>query len=378
MDKIPFNKIYTTGKELDYIFQATRAGKISGDGEFTVRCQDFFKRKFGFENTLFTPSCTDALELASLLLKIEPGDEVIMPSFTFVSTATPFVLRGAKIAFCDSRSDQPNLDENCLEALITKRTKAIVVVHYGGVACNMEAIMSVAEHHRIPVIEDAAQAVGSTFLSTPLGRFGAFSTFSFHETKNVNCGEGGMLVINDKQFGERAEIIREKGTNRSAFFRGQVAKYRWVDIGSSFLLSDINAAYLFAQLEALEPIQAKRIQLWDHYHSALKGLQDRDLLRLPFIPPYASNNAHLFYVICKNAKDRDGLMRFLQKRNIMAIVHYQSLHDSPFYKGMHQGGDLQWARIYTDYLLRLPLFVEMTVEQVSRVAEAIHDFFRMR
>ena len=270
--QIPFNKPYMTGKETQYIEQAVNSGKISGNGLFTKKCQDFFENKYGFIKCLLTTSCTDALEMAAILLNIKQGDEVIMPSFTFVSTANAFVLRGAKIIFADSKKDHPNIDENLLESLITPKTKAIVVVHYAGVACEMDTIMSLAKKHNIYVVEDAAQAIDSFYKGKPLGSIGHLSAFSFHETKNIQCGEGGMLAINDEQFKERAEIIWEKGTNRSAFFRGEVNKYGWVDIGSSFLPSEISAAFLWAQLESLDKIQNKRKEIYKHYQNELKSL----------------------------------------------------------------------------------------------------------
>ena len=291
---IPFNKPYLSGKETDYIREAVLSGKISGDGLFTKRCHDFFEQKYGFKKVLLTTSCTDALEMAAILIDIQPGDEVIMPSYTFVSTANAFVLRGARIVFADSNKDNPNIDTDLIETLITPKTKAIVPIHYAGIACDMDKIMSLAEKYKLFVVEDAAQAIDSYFKDRPLGSIGHLAAFSFHETKNIISGEGGILIINDKRFIERAEIIREKGTNRSAFFRGEVNKYEWVDIGSSFLPSDIIAAFLFAQLENLNDIQEKRKQIWQTYHNNLKPLEYEGKIRLPHIPYFSTYNAHMF------------------------------------------------------------------------------------
>ena len=301
MHKTPFNKPYLTGNEVLYIYQAVSSNKISGDGMFTKKCHDFFEKRYGFRKCLLTSSCTDALEMAAILLNLKPGDEVIMPSYTFVSTATAFVLRGADIIFCDSRKDHPGMDEDQIEQLITERTKAIVPVHYGGVACDMDKIMDLAAKYNLHVVEDAAQSIDSYYtgrdgIKKPLGSIGHLAAFSFHETKNIMSGEGGMLVINDEKFMERAEIIREKGTNRSKFFRGELDKYGWVDIGSSFLPSDIIAAFLYAQLENLDDIQKKRILLWNTYWDVLSPFA-KGSFSLPYIPSYATNNAHMFYIV---------------------------------------------------------------------------------
>ena len=296
MRHIAFNKLYFTGKETEYIRQSVDSSKISGDGMFTKKCHEFFQQKYGFQKCLLTTSCTDALEMAAILIDIRPGDEVIMPSYTSVSTANAFVLRGANIIFIDSRKDYPGMDEDVIEKFITPRTKAIVCVHYAGVACDMDKIMALAEKHKLVVVEDAAQAIDSFYKGKPLGGIGHLAAFSFHETKNIISGEGGMLVINDARFNERAEIIREKGTNRSKFFRGEVDKYNWVDIGSSFLPSEIIAAFLYAQLENLTDIQRKRKLIWQAYHDELKSL---DTIGQPFIPAYAANNAHMYYLVCR-------------------------------------------------------------------------------
>jgi len=361
---IPFNKPYLSGKELEYIKQAVESGKISGDGIFTKKCHDFFERRYGFQKCLLTTSCTDALEMAAILLDIQPGDEVIMPSYTFVSTSNAFVLRGAKVVFCDSRSDHPGIDEQKIEELITSKTKAIVPVHYAGVACDMDEIMSIANKHKLYVVEDAAQAIDSFYINKsgekkPLGGIGQLAAFSFHETKNIISGEGGMLVINDPQFNERAEIIREKGTNRSKFFRGEVDKYGWVDIGSSFLPSDIIAAFLYAQLEKLEEIQLRRKEIWQYYFEKLQSMAAKGILQLPFIPGYATNNAHMFYIVCNSLKERTNLIDQLKSNGILSVFHYISLHHSPFYKGIKDGRQIPYSDLYTERLLRLPFYYEL-------------------
>ena len=327
---IPFNKPYLTGKEIQYIEQAVKSGKISGNGMFTKKCHNFFEERYGFKKCLLTTSCTDALEMAALLLEIQPGDEVIMPSYTFVSTANAFVLRGAKIVFADSRPDHPGIDESKIESLITPYTKGIVTVHYAGVACNMDKIMEIANRYGLLVVEDAAQAVDSCFNGQPLGGIGHLGCFSFHETKNIQSGEGGMLVINDDRFVKRAEIIWEKGTNRAEFFRGEVNKYGWVDIGSSFLPSEIIAAFLWAQLENLDNIQNRRKEIWSYYYEGLKTWANAEGIKLPLIPDYASNNAHMFYLVCRNIEQRTSLIKNLKDRNILAVFHYLSLRPHGF------------------------------------------------
>jgi dTDP-4-amino-4,6-dideoxygalactose transaminase len=371
---IPFNKPYLTGKETFYIQQAVASGKISGDGIFTKKCHQFFEEKYAFKKALLTTSCTDALEMAALLIDIKEGDEIILPSFTFVSTANAFVLRGAKLVFADSRQDHPGLDEYALEQLITPKTKAIVVVHYAGVACDMDAIMALAAKHNIFVIEDAAQAIDSFYKGRPLGSIGHLAAFSFHETKNIISGEGGMLVINDSRFAERAEIIREKGTNRSKFFRGEVDKYNWVDIGSSFLPSDIIAAFLYAQLENIELIQNKRKLLWKTYFEELSAISDQ--IQLPSIPDFATNNAHMFYIVCKDENQRNALILHLKNENVHSVFHYLSLHKSPFYADKHGDRVLPLSDFYTDGLIRLPLFFELETSQVeSIICKSILSFF---
>jgi dTDP-4-amino-4,6-dideoxygalactose transaminase len=372
MRNIPFNKPYLTGKELLYIDEAARNGKLSGDGVFSKRCQSFLEERYGFQKCLLTTSCTDALEMVALLLDIKEGDEVIIPSFTFVSTANAFVLRGAKIIFADSGSDgDPNIDPTLVEALITPKTKAIVVVHYAGVACEMDTIMAIAEKYGVYVIEDAAMSIDSYYKGKPLGSIGHMATFSFHETKNIQCGEGGCLVINDRKFIDRAEIIRDKGTNRASFFSGKVDKYNWVDLGSSFLPSEINAAFLWAQLESLDLIQQRRVEIWDKYAAAFKEFEEKRFFQIPKIPSYATNNAHMFYILNENKTKRDQLIAALSARNIMGIFHYLPLHQSPFYQSKHDGRDLARAVNYSETVIRLPFFFCLTNEEQELICETV-------
>jgi dTDP-4-amino-4,6-dideoxygalactose transaminase len=377
---ITFNKPYLTGKETHYIYDAVNSKKLSGNGKYTQLCQSFFEKKYEFKKCLLTTSCTDALEMSAILLNIKDGDEVIAPSFTFVSTVNAFILRGAKIIFADSKEDHPDIDEDSIENLITAKTKAIVVVHYGGVACNMDKIMSIASKHNIYVVEDAAQAIDNYYYNSrgekrALGSIGHLSTFSFHETKNIISGEGGMLVINDEQFIKRAEIIWEKGTNRSAFFRGEVDKYNWVDMGSSFLPSEIISAFLWAQLENIEDIQNKRKHIWDTYYKELKPLHDKGLVKLPIIPNYSTNNAHMFYLICENQAQRASLIESLKNQSIHAVFHYISLHKSPFYVDKYLGGDLPYTNMYSDCLVRLPLYYELKDDEIKLIIDSIKSFF---
>lgn len=372
---IPFNKPYLTGKEAHYMYDAIYHGKLSGNGKYTKKCQAFFEERYGFKKTFLTTSCTDALEMAALLIDIGPGDEVIVPSFTFVSTANAFVLRGAKIVFADSKPDHPNIDEIKIEALITSKTKAIVPVHYAGVACDMDVIMEIAYKYNLYVIEDAAQAVDSYYKGKPLGSIGHFGTFSFHETKNIISGEGGLLAVNDQQFIERAEIIWEKGTNRSAFWRGEVDKYNWVDVGSSFLPSETVSSFLWAQLENLKTIQNKRITLWNFYYENLKHLQVEGKLQLPEIYNYATNNAHMFYLVCNNENERTKLIEYLKAKNIMAVFHYMPLHNSPYYTDKHDGKQLINTVLFSDRLVRLPLYYELSNENQRNIIKAVNEFF---
>ena len=366
---IPFNKPFLTGKETFYIEQAVQSGKISGNGMFTQKCQTFFENQYGFKKALLTTSCTDALEMCALLIDCAPEDEIIVPSYTFVSTALAFVRQGAKIVFADSEEENPNLDVSKIETLITPKTKAIVVVHYAGVAVDMDAVMQLAQKYNLVIIEDAAQAIDSYYKGKPLGSIGHLAAFSFHETKNVIAGEGGLLAINDEKYLERAEIIWEKGTNRASFFRGEINKYGWVDTGSSFLPSEIIAAFLWAQLENLTIIQNKRKDIWGTYYDKLQILEQQQKLKLPQIPSYASNNAHMFYVIFSNLQDRTKAIENLKKYDVLAVFHYISLHSSPYYNEYYKGEILPNTDRFTECLLRLPLFYELTFEQIDFIIE---------
>ena len=377
---IPFNKPFIIGNELKYIEDAVKSGKISGDGIFTKKCQDFFQDKYSFPKVLLTTSCTDALEMAAILCDIKEGDEVIVPSYTFVSSANAFALRGAKIIFADSYPDNPNIDPESIEKLITSKTKAIVPVHYAGVACDMERIMDIAEKYNLFVIEDAAQAIDSYYTYSDgtkkaLGSIGHFGAFSFHETKNIIAGEGGMLVINHSEYFERAEIIREKGTNRSAFFRGEVDKYGWVDIGSSFLPSEIIAAFLYAQLEHLDTIQQKRKQIWEHYYNSLQNLEKEGFIKLPKIPNYATNNGHMFYIVCNSYEDRTSLIKHMKNKSIHPVFHYLSLNKSEFYLKNNIRFDIPNSDIFTDCLLRLPFYYELSIEEQNKIISSIKNFY---
>ncbi|MBR4612726.1 MAG: dTDP-4-amino-4,6-dideoxygalactose transaminase [Kiritimatiellae bacterium] len=372
--KIPFNKPYMTGRETEYVRQAVESGKISGNGEFTKRCQKFFEERFGFRKCLLTTSCTDALEMAAILTGVGPGDEVIVPSYTFVSSALAFVRQGAKIVFCDSGRANPNIDSGEIEKLVTPRTKVIVPVHYAGVACDMDAIMDIAARHDLLVVEDAAQAIDSFYtgrdgVRRPLGSIGHLAAFSFHETKNIIAGEGGMLVVNDPRFIRRAEIIWEKGTNRAEFFRGEVNKYGWVDTGSSFLPSEIVAAFLWAQLENLDRIQARRREIWDAYRAGLAPLAQKGLFSLPDIPAFATNNAHMFYLVFPNLAKRTDFIAGMKARDVQCVFHYLALHDSEFYRGKHDGRSLPNCDRYADCLVRLPLYYELDPEPVLQGAK---------
>lgn len=379
---IPFNKPHLTGKEAHYMYQAVFDGKLSGNGEFTKRCQQFFEQKYGFKKCLLTTSCTDALEMAALLCQLQPGDEVIVPSYTFVSSALAFVREGAKIVFADSMTRNPNIDAEQIESLITPRTKVIVPVHYAGVACDMDRIMDIANRHNLIVVEDAAQAIDSYYTSPrtgekrALGTIGHLSAFSFHETKNIISGEGGMLGINDERFIRRAEIIWEKGTNRAEFFRGEVNKYGWVDTGSSFLPSEVVSAFLWAQLEDMDEIQAKRKRLWNLYYSLLSAAPDaQSHYTLSDIPAYATNNAHMFYLVCRNLEERTALIQRLKDNSVLAVFHYLSLHISPYYAPKHDGRVLSECDRYADCLVRLPMFYDLSEDDVRTICHIVTDFF---
>lgn len=358
------------------MYDAVGTGKISGNGKYTKLCQDFFEQQYGFHKCLLTTSCTDALEMAALLINIEPGDEVIMPSYTFVSTSNAFILRGANIIFADSNTQNPNLDADTIEALITPKTKAIVPVHYAGIACDMDKIMELADKYNLFVIEDAAQAIDSYYtgkdgIKKALGSIGHLAAFSFHETKNIISGEGGMLAINDERFADRAEIIWEKGTNRSQFFRGEVDKYGWVDMGSSFLPSEIISAFLWAQLCELDDIQQKRKVIWQQYHDDLKDWAKANNVTMPLVPDFATNNAHMFYLVFENLQQRTALINRLKDNGISSVFHYLSLHKSPFYAEKHYGAELANSDHYSDCLVRLPFYYDLSSEELTRITSVI-------
>ncbi|AUY26900.1 MAG: dTDP-4-amino-4,6-dideoxygalactose transaminase [Mixta calida] len=374
---IPFNAPPVVGTELEYMQSAMQSGKLCGDGGFTRRCQQWMEQSFASKKVLLTPSCTASLEMAALLIDLQPGDEVIMPSYTFVSTANAFVLRGATIVFVDVRPDTMNIDETRIEAAITPKTRAIVPVHYAGVACEMDAIMALAEKYQLYVIEDAAQGVMSTWKGKALGSIGHIGCFSFHETKNYTAGgEGGATLINDPALAERAEIIREKGTNRSQFFRGQVDKYTWRDIGSSYLMSDLQAAYLWAQLEAATRINERRLHLWQRYYAALQSVAASGRITLPAIPQHCQHNAHMFWIKLRDADDRSALISWLKEAEILAVFHYIPLHSSPAGErfGRFDGEDRN-TTVESERLLRLPLFYNLSENNQSTVINSLLSFF---
>lgn len=375
MKKIPFNKQNLFGSEFEYIKDAYENGKVSGDGTYTKKCSAFIQDKFNIQKALLTTSCTHALELAALLIDLKDGDEVILPSYTFVSTVNAIVLRGAIPVFCDIRTDNLNIDETKIEELITERTKAIIPVHYAGVACEMDTIMAIAQQHSLWVIEDAAQGINATYKGKYLGGIGHFGTYSFHETKNYSMGEGGALLVNDNRFFERAEILREKGTNRSKFFRGEIDKYSWVDIGSSFLPSDINAAILWSQFEHLDEIQTKRKEIYEAYHTGLSDLHQQGKLKLPTINKFATSNYHLFHIILADMELRDNLMNYLKARNVHAVFHYVPLHEGDYYKENYGELSLPNTEELSRKLLRLPLYFTLSKEEVTFIIEQIIQFF---
>lgn len=371
---IPFNRPYLTGNEKAQLDKVLTSGKFSGNGDFTKKCQALLESKYAFRKTLLTTSCTDALEIASLLVKIQPGDEVILPSYTFVSTANAFALRGANLVFADSAPDHPNLDVSTITSLITPRTRVIVPVHYGGQACDMQSLMQIAAKHSLWVVEDAAQAVDSKYGEKYLGSVGHIGALSFHDTKNIIAGEGGALVINHEEFVKRAEIHWEKGTNRSAFFRGEVDKYGWVDLGSSFLPSELTAAFLLAQLEAIDKIQQMRMEAWQTYFKMLGGLREKGVQ----VMPDGAHNAHLFFLVCRSLDERSELIEVLKKQGIASVFHYLSLHKSMYFADKHDGRELPHADRFTDCLLRLPLYAELGPHGAERVADAVLAFYRQR
>lgn len=375
---IVFNVPPYTGKELDYISQAVKEQKICGDGTFTKKCNSWIEEKTGTGKCLLTTSCTHATELAALLTQVGVGDEIIMPSYTFVSTADAFVLRGATPVFVDIRPDTMNIDETLIEAAVTDKTKAIVPVHYAGVACEMDTIMDIAKRHDLFVIEDAAQGIMSTYKGKALGTIGDFGAYSFHETKNYSMGEGGALLIRDEKYVEEAEILREKGTNRSKFFRGQIDKYTWVNYGSSYLPSDMNAAYLWAQLEMAEEINQHRLELWAQYYDELLPLQEKGLLELPYVPEDCVHNAHMFYIKTKDLAERTALISFLKENGILAVFHYIPLHSAPAglkYARFH--GEDKYTTRESERLCRLPMFYKLTAEEVSYITQKIKEFYRV-
>ncbi len=372
---IPFNRAIIAGSEFEYMADALKRGHISGDGAYTKRCNEWLEKAVGARKALLTTSCTHALEMSALLLDIKPGDEVIIPSFTFVSTVNAFVLRGAQPVFADIRPDTLNLDEAQLERLITPRTRAIVPVHYAGVACEMDTIMSIANAHAIAVVEDNAHGLLGRYRGRPLGGFGAMATQSFHETKNFSCGEGGALLINDPALVERAEIIREKGTNRSRFFRGQIDKYSWVDVGSSYLPSDVLAAFLLAQFEKAEMIQGHRKRVWDFYHASLGGWAERVGARMPSVPAECEQPYHMFYLLMPSLATRQAFIAHLKAHGILSVFHYLPLHLSDMGAKLGgKAGDCPVTEDLSDRLVRLPMFAELSPSDLERIADAIHAF----
>ena len=372
---IDFNRPPYVGKELEYIAEAVRENKICGDGKFTKMCSAWMQENLHTKYSLLTTSCTHALEMAAYLADIQPGDEVIMPSYTFVSTADAFVLRGARIVFVDIRPDTMNIDERLIEAAVTEKTRAIVPVHYAGVSCEMDTILAIAARHGLKVIEDAAQGVHAWYKGRALGTLGDFGCFSFHETKNYTMGEGGALLFQEGKYLERAEILREKGTDRSKFFRGQIDKYTWVDFGSSYLPSELNAAYLYAQLEACDQIDAHRMAVWNYYHEHLQPLEEKGLLDRPVVPAYASHNAHMYYIKVKDLDTRSRLITFLRQHDICSVFHYIPLHTSRAGKkfGRFHGEDV-WTTRESERLLRLPMYYSLTLEDAARVVDTIKEF----
>jgi len=375
MNQIPFNKPCISGKEYDYMRDAADRGHLSGNGYYTKQCQSFFEEKYGFGGCFLTTSCTDALEMAAMLLDLGPEDEVIVPSYTFVTTALAFVRQGAKVVFADSRDDHPNINADILEKLITPNTKVIVPMHYAGNACDMDSIMALAEKYNLWVVEDDALAIDAYHNKSALGSIGHLGCFSFHDTKGIHAGEGGMLVVNDEKLVKRAEIIWEKGTDRAAFFRGEVDRYGWVDLGSSFQTSELIAAFLYAQLENLDDIQARRLEIWKQYNEGLAPLAEKGLVQIPEIPEYASNNAHEFYFLCRSLEERTALILYLKEHGIQATFHYQALHASRFNNTNKSVNQLTNSLKYTDRLLRLPLWVGMGNKNVQKVIDEIKTHF---
>ena len=376
--EVPFNRVHLTGKEIVYLQEVLASGWLSGNGRFSKECAHFFEQRYDITKALLTTSCTDALEMCAILLGIGPGDEVILPSYTFVSTANSFLLRGARLVFADSSPSHPNLDLDHVERLITPSTRVIVVVHYGGVACDMDRLYRLIGGRDIKIVEDAAHSIGAFYKGKPLGTLGALSAFSFHQTKNIISGEGGLLAINDPVYAQRAEILWEKGTNRSQFFRGEVDKYGWMDVGSSFLASDLIAAVLWAQLERLEEIQDARISIWDRYENVFRPLAQRGLVEIPLLPEYATNNAHMYTLICASLNEREALISHLRRRGVHATFHYQPLHSSPFFAARYAGEELVQAARFADCLTRLPIIGHMSDQEVDAVIVAVKEFYDVR
>lgn len=368
---IPFNKPYSTGRELKYMDEVCHSMTMSGNGTFTKRCHAFFEERYGFKKCLLATSGTDALEMCAMLCELKPGDEVIVPSYTFVSTAIAFLREGAKVVFADSGTANPNVTAENIAPLINERTRVIAVVHYAGVACDMDSIMALAEQHHLLVVEDAAHSVDSFYKGRPLGSIGHLAAFSFHETKNISSGEGGMLAVNDERFIRRSEIIWEKGTNRAEFYRGMVNKYGWCDIGSSFLPSEFNAAFLWAQLEALDDIQGRRKRIWEIYDQALRGHVEDTGIQLPDVPDYATNNGHMYYLVCPSLDFRTRLMAWLKEHGVQTTFHYLPLHSSAYYKDQFKGEPLVNCDRYGDCLVRLPLFYELTDAEAADIARLV-------
>ena len=372
---IPFNKPYYSGKEKRYIAHAMETKTLTGDMKMIRDCETFLENKYGFQKVFLTNSCTMALEMAALIADIQPGDEVILPSYTYVSTANAFALRGAKLVFVDSKSDHPNMDEKLIENLITEKTKAIVLVHYAGVSADFTIIQGLAKTHNLLIIEDAAQCIDAYYNDSPLGTIGDIACFSFHETKNIHCGEGGFIAINNEKLLAKTEVVRNKGTNRLAFIRGDVAKYEWVDLGFSSMPSGISAAFLFSQLEKIEKVQKKRLKLWKNYNKKLKVLKQDKKIQLPLIPKYASNNAHIFYFVCASENERIDLIKFLDAKGVQAVFHYQSLHSSPYFHEKHDDRVLINADKYSKRLIRLPLFYDLKSEEQDYICSKVIEFY---
>ena len=372
---IPFNKPYYSGKEKSYIAKAMETKILTGDMKMIRDCESLLEKKYSFKKVFLTNSCTMALEMAALIANIQAGDEIILPSYTYVSTANAFALRGAKLIFVDSKMDHPNMDEKLIESLITDKAKAIVVLHYAGVACDFSVIQNLSKKHNLFIIEDAAQCIDSYYTNIPLGTIGDIACFSFHETKNIHCGEGGFIAINNPALLAKSEIVRNKGTNRAAFTRGEVSKYEWMDLGFSSMPSAISAAFLFSQLEKIEKVQKKRLKLWKNYFKKLKPLQKLKSIQMPIVPKFASNNAHIFYFICSSEKERNNLIEFLDSNRIQAVFHYQSLHNSPYYKSKHGDRSLPNADKYSQCLVRLPLYYDLQIEEQEFICAKVIEFY---